>query len=96
MVQAALLADPGRLVDPERDRRRLLGLPPFAALAALSGPGSDEVAAALRTVPGIGVGGRERSYTVRAAGWDELGRALIAAPRPKGSRVRVAVDPPRA
>ena len=57
VVQAALLADPGRLVEPERDRRRLLGLPPFAALAAVSGPGSDEVAAALRAVPGIGVGG---------------------------------------
>ena len=96
VVQAVLLADPGRLVEPERDRRRLLGLPPYAALAALSGPGSDEVAAALRSVPGIGVGGRERSYTVRAAGWDELGRALVAAPRPKGARVRVAVDPPRA
>jgi primosomal protein N' (replication factor Y) (superfamily II helicase) len=96
VVQAALLADPGRLADPERQRRRLLGLPPFAALAALSGPGSDEVAAALRAVPGIGVGGRERSYTVRAAGWDELGRALVATPRPRGARVRVAVDPPRA
>ena len=42
VVQAALLADPGRLVEPERARRRLLGLPPFAALAAISGAGSDE------------------------------------------------------
>ena len=72
VVQAALLADPGRLVEPERARRRLLGLPPFAALAAVSGPGSDEVADALRAVPGIGVGGGDRSYTARAAG---LGRA---------------------
>ena len=95
VVQAALLADPGRLVEPERARRRLLGLPPFAALAAVTGPGSDEVADALRSVPGVGVGGGDRSYTARAATWDELGRALIAAPRPKGARVRVAVDPPR-
>ena len=73
----------------------MLGLPPFAALAAISGPGSDEVAEALRAMPGIGVGGRDRSYTARAASWTELGRALIAAPRPKGARIRVAVDPPR-
>ena len=59
VVQAALLADPGRLVEPERARRRLLGLPPFAALAAVSGPGSDEVADALRAVDGIGVGGSD-------------------------------------
>ena len=95
VVQAALLADPGRLVDSERTRRRLLGLPPFAALAAVSGPGSDEVADVLRSIRGIGVGGRDRAYIARAASWDDLGQALIAAPRPKGARVRVAVDPPR-
>jgi primosomal protein N' (replication factor Y) len=95
VVRAALLADPGRLVEPERARRRLLGLPPFAALAAISGAGSDEVAAALREVPGVDVGGSDRAYTARAATWDDLGRAIIATPRPRGSRVRVAVDPPR-
>jgi len=41
-------------------------------------------------------GGRPGGVSlVRAATWDELGRALIAAPRPKGSRIRVEVDPPR-
>ena len=95
VVQAALLADPGRLLVPERARRRLFGLPPFAALAAITGSGSTEVADALRSVPGITVGGDANAYTARAASWDELGRALIAAPRPKGARVRVEVDPPR-
>ncbi len=70
VVQAALLADPGRLHETERARRRLLHLPPFAALAAVSGAGSDEVAAALRTVPGIAVGGGDGRWTVRAATWD--------------------------
>jgi primosomal protein N' (replication factor Y) len=95
VVQAALLADPGRFTAAETDRRRTLGLPPFAALATVSGPGSDEVADALRAVPGLTVGGDERRYVVRAASWDDLGRALITAPRPKGSRLRLQVDPPR-
>ena len=58
-------------------------------------PGSDDVAAALRTIDGIDVGGGDGRYTARAATWDALGRALIAAPRPKGSRLRIEVDPPR-
>jgi primosomal protein N' (replication factor Y) len=95
VIRAALLAEPGRLVEPERERRRALELPPFAALAALSGPGSDEVARALRTVPDVAVGGSAGRYVVRAASWERLGTALIAAPRPKGSRVRIEVDPPR-
>lgn len=96
VVQAALLADPGRLVGPERERRRLLSLPPFAALAALSGTGSDAVADWLGDRDGIAVGrGAGDVHLVRADSWERLGRALIAAPRPKGSRVRVEVDPPR-
>ncbi len=95
VVQAALLADPGRLVEPERARRRLLGLPPFAALAAISGAGSDEVAAALRSIDGVSVGGGEGRWTARAATWTALGEAINATPRPKGSRLRIEVDPPR-
>jgi primosomal protein N' (replication factor Y) len=95
VVQAALLADPGRLSDRERERRRALDLPPFSALASITGPGSDEVADALRAVAGVTVGGAEDRHVARAASWEDLGRALIAAPRPKGSRVRIEVDPPR-
>jgi primosomal protein N' (replication factor Y) (superfamily II helicase) len=95
VVQAALLADPGRLVEPERARRRLLGLPPYAALAALSGSGADELAAAVGTHEGLTVGGAGATWTARAATWQQLGLAIIAAPRPKGSRIRVEVDPPR-
>jgi len=95
VLQAALLADPGRLVEPERAQRRLLGLPPFAALASISGAGSDEFVAALRMADGIDVGGGEGRWTARAATWERLGRAINATPRPKGSRLRVEVDPPR-
>ena len=95
VLQAALHADPGRLVDPERARRQLLGLPPFMALAALSGAGSDAVAEALRGRDGIQVGGGAGRWSVKAPTWERLGEAVIATPRPKGSRIRVEVDPPR-
>ena len=95
VVQAALLADPGRIVEPERARRQLLGLPPSARWRRSAGAGADDVAAALRSVPGITVGGEPGSWTVRADTWDALGRALVAVPRSKGSRVRIEVDPQR-
>jgi len=95
VVQAALLADPGRLIDGEVARRRLLELPPFVALATVSGTGSDEFTAALRAVDGIAVGGAGGDYAVKAPTWTDLGRALIGTPRPKGARLRIAVDPPR-
>lgn len=95
VVRAALLTDPGRLVEPERARRQMLGLPPFAALAAISGTGSDDVAAALRDVADVEVGGADGNWTVRSASWETLGRAITAVPRPKGARLRIAVDPPR-
>jgi primosomal protein N' (replication factor Y) len=95
VIRAALLAEPGRLSEPEAERRRALELPPFAALAAVSGSGSEAVADALRVLPGVTVGGSGDRYVVRAAKWEHLGHALISAPRPKRSRVRIEVDPPR-
>jgi primosomal protein N' (replication factor Y) len=95
VVQAALFADPARLVDGERRRRELLGLPPSRALARVSGPGSDEVAEEFRRDGEISIGGGSGDYLVTAANWDVLGSALVAAERPKGSRLRIAVDPPR-
>jgi primosomal protein N' (replication factor Y) (superfamily II helicase) len=95
VIQAALLADPARLLSDEQRRRELLGLPPARALASVTGAGSDAVADQLRAVPGVTVGGAANNYLVAAPTWELLGRALVAADRPKGSRVRIAVDPPR-
>ena len=57
VVQAALLADPGRIVEREREQRRMLGLPPYGALAEISGDGERRVR---RLDPAGGRGGGRR------------------------------------
>jgi primosomal protein N' (replication factor Y) (superfamily II helicase) len=47
VIDAALLADPGRLTAAEEPVRKALRLPPYAALALLSGPGAAELAGML-------------------------------------------------
>jgi primosomal protein N' (replication factor Y) len=95
VVQAALLADPGRFLDEERERRRVLGLPPYGAYAEISGAGSDQFVESLRPGPGVRIVGGDEQYVARAGDWMELGRVLTNGERPSGSRLRIAVDPPR-
>ena len=94
VIQAALLADPGRIVPDERARRRLLRLPPFGAFAEVSGTGSDEFVGSVMSNE-VSIGGSAGNYVVRAADWVTLGSALNAGIRPHGSRLRIAVDPAR-
>ena len=107
VLEAALHADPGRLADAERPRRKLLDLPPYAALARLTGDPAALTAAAgaLRTAaPGVGVsggasggGGSGDAVLVRAPSPDALADALavaFGAGRPAG-RLRAEVDPLR-
>ncbi|MAT03801.1 MAG: hypothetical protein CL424_02000 [Acidimicrobiaceae bacterium] len=95
VVQAALLADPGRMIPAERERRQLLGLPPYGAYAEVSGTGADEFVASLPRVDDVMVVGGDDDYVARASSWMTLGRALTEGERPPGSRLRIAVDPPR-
>ncbi len=93
VLRSAAGAAPDVLVDAERARRLLLGLPPYGALAAISGSGGDEF---VRSLPApIEVGGSGDRWLARAGDWTTLGEALIAAPRPPGSRLRIEVDPAR-
>ena len=94
VLTAAANGDPARILDGERTRRELLGLPPFGALAVVSGAGAGEVVAQLPPSVQVGGDGIER-FLVRAADWATLGTALDAAERPTGSRIRVEVDPAR-
>jgi primosomal protein N' (replication factor Y) len=91
VIRAAQLADPGRLAEHDAVGRRTLGLPPYRALAAVSGTGSDEFVADLHDVE---IAGGDARYVVRADDWATLGNALRDARRPRGSRLRIAVDPP--
>ena len=95
VVQAALHADPARLAAAELERRRLLGFPPAAALAEVSGPAAIAFVDALGAPPGVEVlGPADGRWLVRAPDHTTLCDALSATPRPPG-RLRIAVDPLR-
>lgn len=89
VLAAATAGDPDRFVGPELAMRDELGLPPFAALAELSGPGADSYFEALG-LEGSAIAGNR--WLVRAADHEGLCSRLAAVPRPR-DRVRVVVDP---
>lgn len=91
VLQAVLHADPSRAAKVELNRRELLGLPPFAALAAVSGAAAEEFAAAT----GLEASSAGAVVLLRAPTWDELAEAISRTPRPKSSRLRIEVDPAR-
>lgn len=99
VIRAAVLADPGRLLEPELERRRMLALPPFSALARVGGPGRDDVIEWLRTDDRVSVADSGSAALVRAGDWNDLGHALVAASqhpgRDRSRRVRFEVDPAR-
>ncbi len=92
VLRAVQLADPDRLEAGEAERRQLLGLPPYRALAVVEGTEAEQFAVAT----GLEHATTAKGAMVRADQWWDLGHALATTPRPKGSRLRVAVDPPRA
>jgi primosomal protein N' (replication factor Y) len=95
VLEAALLADPGRAADADRAQRQALRLPPFGAFAEISGAGSDEFVASLEPSLEVSVVGGGGDYLARAADWQTLGEHLERGVRPPGSRLRIAVDPAR-
>ena len=96
VLLAAVRADPGRIVAGERASREMLGLPPYGALAEMSGAGVDEFVESLPTVDGVVVAADgDGGWIARAGDWMQLGEVLTAGTRPAGSRLRIAVDPPR-
>jgi primosomal protein N' (replication factor Y) len=93
VIDAVLHADPGRLVEAELARRRVLQFPPVTALAAVSGEAADAyVDGVPPTIARLGPdGGR---WLLRAPDHRVLCDGLAATPRPPG-RLRVEVDPLR-
>jgi primosomal protein N' (replication factor Y) len=97
VLAAVAVGDPAPVTGSELALRRQLRLPPFGALAAVSGEGAPAFCAALAGV-GSGGAGIEVSDTgggrwlVRGPDHRVLCDALAATERPPG-RLRVAVDP---
>ncbi len=95
-VVAAFRADPALLARSERDRRQELGLPPYGAIAVVSGPAAGDFMARLGNPLDIRIapdpGGQ---FYLRASDYDTLCNALAAVERPPG-RLRIDVDPIRA
>lgn len=95
VVQAALLADPGRVAAAEAERRRELGYPPVTAMAVVSGPSAPAWIEALGPAPGVEVlGPADGRWLLRAPDHETLCDAMAAVPRPPG-RLRLEVDPLR-
>jgi primosomal protein N' (replication factor Y) len=90
VIQALVTTDPGLVARAEATRRRALALPPFGAMARLSGAGAAEFAARL-SLPAAADGD---GTLVRAATWDELADAIARTERPV-ERLRIEVDPAR-
>ncbi|CAB4896773.1 unannotated protein [freshwater metagenome] len=95
VLDAALHADPGRLMTKELARRQALGFPPAAALAVVSGAGAGDFVGALAASGVQSAATTDDRFMLRASSWDVLGQAIAANPRPKGSRLRIEIDPPR-
>jgi primosomal protein N' (replication factor Y) len=97
-VVSAVHGDPSILASEEREVRSMLALPPFSALARLSGEASSAYGGALRehAPPNVAViGPDEGEWRVVAPDHDRLCDLLASVPRPAG-RLRIEVDPVRA
>ncbi len=97
VLMAAQSADMTSFVSAELETRRMLGLPPFTAMAELSGASAEEMADRLMGVEDISVVGPrpDGRFLATAHDHDVLSEALTDARR-SGERVRVVVDPARA
>jgi primosomal protein N' (replication factor Y) len=97
VLRAVCRGDLTDVVAAEVSMRRGAMLPPFSALARLSGPASAGYAEALRAASeGTGVTLSELpdgGYLAQARDHAALCDLLAAVPRPAGRGLRVAVDP---
>lgn len=95
VLRAAAQSDPSILRDAEKQRRQELRLPPYSAMAAISGSVAEEFIASLPPTEGVMVQGPiDERWLVRAANHEILGGFLRSVDRPAG-RMRIEVDPLR-
>lgn len=89
VLEAAVTGHPGRFIERELAVRSELSLPPFCAMAELSGPGAEAYSDALGLRGGPAGDGR---FLVQAPDHQELCDRLATTARPR-ERVRIVVDP---
>jgi len=95
VVQAAVHADPRRVVRVDEGRRAMLQFPPFVAMAAISGAVAEQFVAGIDPDGGLQVvGPADGVWLVRAETHSALSDGLAAVTRPAG-RLRIEVDPLR-
>ncbi len=99
VLEAAALGEPAPVLDEEVAIRRASGLPPFAALALVSGARAPAFVESLAREPeveqdavSVSALGEDR-FLLRAARHDPLCDVLERTPRPTGRGLRVEVDP---
>jgi primosomal protein N' (replication factor Y) (superfamily II helicase) len=95
VISALVAGAPAMLVPGEQERRIALGLPPYGALAQISGKGSVEFAQSLPQMAGVQIGQNSDGFLVRASDIEQLQAALMAGERTSSSRLRITIDPPR-
>ncbi|HVA08852.1 MAG TPA: hypothetical protein VNG12_19120 [Acidimicrobiales bacterium] len=97
LLTAVARGEPADFIAGEEEMRRAAGLPPFSALAVLSGPQADGYAADVERdgVPnGVTVSALpDGRHLVKAADHAALCDLLASVPRPAGRGLRVEVDP---
>jgi len=98
VLSAAVNGDPGRVLEPDLAVREQLALPPFTAMASISGPGGAELAALLGAdkleVSAVG----ENRWLVRAQDHERLCNSLseslgMRSAKAVKERVNVVIDP---
>ena len=94
VVDAVLHSDPGKVAEVERELRSALSLPPFSAMASVSGAAAEAFMDAFDPVGAVTVARDDAGWLLRADDHDTLTAALRATPRPAG-RLRIEVDPQR-
>lgn len=93
VVRAAVSGHTALVSEAETRRRELLGLPPFSALAAVSGESVDDCAVALTGRMGITATRHRDRLLIRASDHETLSAAWFELPAKTRSGVRIEVDP---
>jgi primosomal protein N' (replication factor Y) len=96
VLKAAVTAEPERLTSADVQMRRDLALPPFSAVAQISGDAAPAYVERLAGQIGVEVVGPDNrdAYLVRAPDHQTLCDALAATEKTAG-RLRISVDPTR-